>query len=208
LDALESVALGLPKISYGLNEDYINLDDSYVKGLEFEYNTHFNFLPSPFNRFALGFNITRLWSETYYLNWQRIVGIEMIRERPVWGVDFEASHYKKIAERMPTQVDYTSNAWLGYDFKGFSTRVSLAYQGTRLNQIDPNIEGKTSNSYTASAMRIDFTAKQRINKMVSVLLNLNNLTNETDRGYRYTTAFPTSKNMYGFTGELGVQINL
>ena len=208
LDASESEALGLPKISYGLGEDYINLNDSWVKGLEFEYNTHFNFLPAPFNRFVLGFNVTRLWSATYYLVWNKVGTIQIDRDRPYWGIDWERSHYTKVEDRMPTQVDWTSNAWLGYEFKGFSARASLAYQGTRLNSINTQYVGDADKTFTASTTRIDFTAKQRINKMFSVMLNLNNLTNQTDGNYRWKSQFPTSKNMYGFTGELGVQINL
>jgi TonB-dependent receptor len=203
----QAAEAGLAPQPYTLTQDYINLDDSYVRGLEFEYNTHFNFLPSPFNRFALGFNITRLWSGTYYLVWNRIEGIEMVRDRPVLGVDFTRSHYETTLSRMPSQVDWTGNAWLGYDFKGFSTRLSMAYQGTRLTSINPTSTSDGYNSYSASTLRIDFTARQRINRMVSVLLNLNNLTNETDGGYRYQSKYPTSRNMYGFTGELGVQIN-
>jgi len=204
----QALELGLPAQSFSLNQDFINLNDSYVKGLEFEYNTHFNFLPSPFNRFTLGLNITRLWSGTYYLYWDQVNGLEMVRGRPIWGVDFNSSRYVKLEERMPSQVDLTSNVWLGYEFKGFSTRASFAYQGTRLTGINTQNDSKAFNNYTASTARVDFTAKQRINKTFSILLNLNNLTNETDRGYRFTTNYPTYKNMYGFTGELGVQINL
>jgi TonB-dependent receptor len=208
LSSQQSADAGLSPQPYTLTQDYINLDDSYVKGLEFEYNTHFNFLPSPFNRFALGFNVTRLWSGTYYLVWNRVEGIEMVRERPVLGVDFALSHYDLTKSRMPSQVDLTSNAWLGFDWKGFSSRISLGYQGTRLTGINPTTTSEAYNTYTASALRLDFTAKQKINNMISILLNLNNLTNETERGYRYQSQYPTYKNMYGFTGEIGVQFNL
>ena len=207
LTAQQSSDLGLPAQSFALSQDFVNLDDSYVKGLEFEYNTHFNFLPAPFNRFLLGFNVTRLWSETSYLLWVPIDGLEMARERPILGVDFERSHYEEMKDRMPSQVDLTLNAWLGFEFKGFSTRASLAHQGTRLTGINTQQKSDAFNNYSASTVRIDFTAKQKINDMFSVLLNMNNLTNETDRGYRYQTQYPTYKNMYGFTGELGVQVN-
>lgn len=208
LTAQESADLGLPAQSFALSQGFINLNDSYVRGLEFEYNTHFNFLPSPFNRFLLGFNVTRLWSGTYYMLWVPITGIEMARERPILGIDFDKSHYERKEDRMPSQVDVTLNAWLGFEWKGFSTRVSLGYQGTRLTSINTQQESNAFNRYTASTLRLDFTAKQRINRMFSILLNLNNLTNETDRGYRYHSGYPTYKNMYGFTGEIGVQINL
>jgi TonB-dependent receptor len=207
LTAQQSSNFGLPAQSFGLSQDFINLDDSYVKGLEFEYNTHFNFLPTPFDRFLLGFNMTRLWSGTYYLLWVPVNGLEMARDRPVLGIDFERSHYDKLEERMPSQVDLTLNAWLGFEYKGFSTRASLGYQGTRLTGVNTQQRSDAFNTYAASTLRIDFTAKQRINRMFSVLLNLNNLTNETDRGYRYQSKYPTYQNMYGFIGELGVQFN-
>jgi outer membrane receptor protein involved in Fe transport len=97
---------------------------------------------------------------------------------------------------------------LGFEWKGFSTRASLAYQGTRLTGINVQQKSPAYNTYTGSTTRIDLTAKQRINRMVSVMLNLNNLTNATDNSYRFKTNFPTARTMYGFTAELGVQVNL
>ena len=207
LSAPQSVEIGLPAQPFQLSQDFININDSYVKGLEYEYNTHFNFLPSPFNRFLLGFNVTRLWSETAYWRFNGKEVILIVRDRPYLGMSPESSYDKKV-DRMPSQVDWTSNAWLGFEWKGFATRVSLAYQGTRLNGIVVEQQSPAYNTYTGSTTRIDFTAKQRINKMISVLLNLNNLTNATDGGYRFNTNYPTSTNMYGFTAELGIQINL
>jgi TonB-dependent receptor len=204
----DAVKNGLPPQSFDLNEDYINLDDSYVKGLEFEANTHFNFLPSPFSRFVLGFNITRLWSGTYYMVWKKIEDLIMYNGvRPVMEVDFTKSYYQKTESRMPSQVDLTSNLWLGYDFKGFSTRVSMSYQGTRLTGINPNTDQIGYYNYTGEYLRFDITAKQKINKSLSILLNLNNITNATESGYRYMSSYPTYTNMYGFSADLGIQIN-
>jgi outer membrane receptor for monomeric catechols len=122
-------------------------------------------------------------------------------------VDFEKSYFQKTLSRMPSQVDYTTNAWIGYDYKGLSTRVSLGYQGTRLTGINPNSDDKGYDRYTDDYLRLDFTVKQRINKYISLLLNLNNITNANEKGYRYTPDFLTYRNMYGFTGELGIQVN-
>jgi len=204
----EKLDIGLPAVSFQTNENYINLDDSWVRGLEFEYNTHFNFLPSPFNRFLLGFNVTRLWSGTYYLLWNELYSLQLVRGRPSLEVDHDRSYYEKMEDRMPTQVDWTSNAWLGFEFKGFSTRVSMSYQGTRLNNISTENRSPAYNSYTGSALRFDFTAKYKINNLFSVLLNLNNLTNTKDFNYAYIQKFKTMESLYGMTGELGFQINL
>ena len=209
LNPEDAVKNGLPPQSFDLSEDYINLDDSYVKGLEFEYNTHFNFLPSPFNRIALGVNFTRLWSGTYYMVWKKVEGLVMYKDvRPVMEVDFSKSSFQKTKSRMPSQVDLTSNTWLGYDYKGFSTRVSMSYQGSRLTGINPDSDQLGYNNYTDSYLRFDVTAKQKINKYFSLLLNLNNLTNETERGYRYTSDYPTYTNMYGFSADFGIQVEL
>jgi len=182
LSAERALLVGLPAQAFNLSEDYVNLDESWVRGLEFEYNTHFNFLPSPFNRFVLGFNLTRLWSGTYYMVWKRIEGIVMYKDvRPTLVVDFNKSYYQKTESRMPSQVDWTANTWLGYDFKGFSGRISMAYQGNRLTGINPNTDKKGYYTYTDNYLRFDVTAKQKITRKISVLLNLNNITNATER---------------------------
>jgi TonB-dependent receptor len=205
----DAVKNGLPPQSFDLNEDYTNLENSYVTGIEFDYKTHFNFLPQPFNRFAFGLNFTRLWSSTYYLVWKKIEDIVLYKdERPTLVVDFTKSYFQLTESRMPSQVDWTANSFLGYDYKGFSTRVSMSYQGNRLTGINPNTDAAGYNRYTDAYLRFDVTAKQKINKYFSILLNLNNITNTTEQGYRYTTAYPTYENMYGFSFDLGVEINL
>jgi TonB-dependent receptor len=205
----DAVKNGLPPQSFNLLEDYTNLDNSYVRGIEFDYKTHFNFLPKPFNRFAFGINFTRLWSSTYYMVWKKVEDIVMYNNvRPTLVVDFTKSYFQKTESRMPSQVDFTLNTFLGYDHKGFSTRVSMSYQGTRLTSINPTTDKPGYYNYTDSYLRFDVTAKQKINKYFSVLLNLNNLTNATEKGYRYTSAFPTYENMYGFSVDFGVEINL
>jgi len=108
---------------------------------------------------------------------------------------------------MPSQVDFTSNLWLGYDYKGFTTRVSMSYHGNRLTGINPNTDQVGYYNYTGSYLRFDITAKQKINKSLSILLNLNNITNATETGYRYISDYPTYTNMYGFSADLGIQIN-
>jgi hypothetical protein len=40
------------------------------------------------------------------------------------------------------------------------------------------------------------------------MLNLNNITNATEKGYRYISGYPTYENMYGFSADLGIQIDI
>jgi len=199
----------LPAQAFDLDEDYINLDDSWVKGFEFDINTHFNFLPAPFNRFALGLNATRLWSQTYYLVWKKVEDLVYYNGvRPIMSVDFDKSYYQKTPSRMPSQVDLTANGWLGYDYKGFSGRVSVGYQGTRLTGVNTSTLDPGYNNYGAEYLRVDASFKQKVNKNISVLLNLNNLTNAYEGGYRYQPQYPTGRTVYGFTADLGIQVSL
>lgn len=205
----DAVKWDLPAQAFDLDEDYINLDDSWVKGFEFDINTHFNFLPTPFNRFALGVNATRLWSQTYYLVWKKFENLVYYKDvRPIMSVDFDKSYYQKTPSRMPSQVDLTANGWLGYDYKGFSGRVSVGYQGTRLTGVNTSTLDPGYNNYGAEYIRVDASFRQKMSKMVSVLLNLNNLTNAYEGGYRFKPQYPTGRTLYGFTADLGIQVSL
>lgn len=203
-----AISLGLPPRPLDITENYINLPKAWVKGLEFEYTTHFNYLPSPINRFALGFNITRLWSETTYKKWYRVDGMTLYKDvRPIIGVDFTRSHYKEVLSAMPSQADYTSNLWLGYDYKRLNCRISAAYQGYRLQGINVNSESIADQFHTNYRLSFDASVKYEILKSLNVLLNLNNFTNAPDKSYRYSTNYLTSKDLYGATFELGLQYN-
>jgi TonB-dependent receptor len=204
----EAISLGLPPRPIDIVEDYINLPKAWVKGLEFEYTTHFNFLSSPANRFALGFNITRLWSETTYKKWQKVDGLTLYKDiRPVMSVDFTRSKYKEVLSPMPSQADYTGNLWLGYDYRKLSCRISAAYQGYRLTGINVSSESVADQYHTNFRLSFDASAKYEILKSLHILLNLNNFTNAPDQSYRYNSNFLTSKDMYGFTCNVGVQYN-
>ncbi len=204
----EAIKLGLPPRPVDLNESYINLPKAWVKGIEFDYTTHFNFLPSPFNRFALGVNVTRLWSETTYKKWNRVDGLTLYKDiRPVMSVDFTKSYYKEVQSAMPSQADYTGNLWLGYDYKKLSCRVSSAYQGYRLSGINVNSESVADQNHVNHRLSFDATVKYEILKSLHVLFNANNISNAPDQNYRYTPDYLTSKTLYGSTFDIGIQYN-
>lgn len=204
----EAISYGLPPRPINMVENYVNLPKAWVKGLEFEYTTHFNFLPSPFNRFALGFNVTRLWSETTYKKWQKVDGLTLYKEvRPIMSVDFTRSSYKQVFSAMPAQADYTGNLSLGYDYKKFSCRISSGYQGYRLSGINVSSESEADQFHTSHRISFDATVKYEIRKSLNVLVNLNNFTNAPDQSYRYTAAYLTSRDIYGSTFDIGIQYN-
>jgi hypothetical protein len=83
--------------------------------------------------------------------------------------------------------EFLANIILGYDIKGFSCRISYFYQGEypisgNYNLYTTQIEG---NKFS----RLDIALKQQLCNNVSIILNLNNITNSTEETlYRRTSA--------------------
>lgn len=212
LSAEKANAYGLEAKPYSLSGDYVNLDNSWVKGIEFEAQTHFGFLPAPFDRFVLNVNMSRMWSETSYYKWNQQEGTYYVYhdnfqfQRPAIGIS-EKSHFEVLKAKLPTQVTFICNAALGYDYKKFSGRVSMSYQDAYVSKPDAYRRyGK--DEYSDTYLRFDASFKYKVNKFVSVLMNLQNITNAYERTYLHTSGNELDKLVYGATAELGLQISL
>jgi len=75
---------------------------------------------------------------------------------------------------MPGQADYIANISVGYDRGGLSTRVSFIYQGPSIASVGTIAE---ADSWNNAFWRYDASVKYRINKMISLNLNVMNITN-------------------------------
>ena len=95
---------------------------------------------------------------------------------------------------------------MGYDYKGFSARVSMLYQDDILSSVDFWEELRSS---TDKYIRWDISAKQKLPiKGLQIFLNLNNITNSYDRSLIYGSRFPESEESYGMTADFGIRYNL
>lgn len=203
-DAAEAVSFGLePRLSgYDLGAQ-VNIENTQVYGLEFDLQTNLAALPAPWNGVVINVNFARLFSETEVFF--RDVKSEVLPGRPPVIVETVTVYSQKI--QMPSQAPSVFRASLGYDYKGFSFRVSTAYQGTRTagyNQ-DPNFH-----NYNLGFWRVDAVVKQKFGENWSAFLNLNNLTNQQDistRALRDKT-YLNSIATFGPTGQIGLQYKL
>ena len=178
--------------------------------MEFDVQSHLAFLPKPFNGFVINANFTTLQSQTkapYYKSWYTPDPRSPMYLPPI--LHRLDSTYNSV---IPTQVNLMCNLAIGYDIKGFSIRTSLQYQGPSLRYVD--VSGQDMNKkYTDQYLRVDVSAKQKFKspwkyvKDISVFLNLDNLTNESNRQYQYKPEFWTSRIYYGRTAELGLQVS-
>ena len=206
MDKDEAISRGYPAQVYDVAEDYMNFDNSRVYGFEIDLQTNFSYLPAPFNGIVLNVNATRLWSKTYSFTYKPYEYYDRKLRKMVFLAD--SSYYESNATALPNQVDWTTNVSLGYDYKGFSIRVSAIYQAAYLTGFSSKGTAETTEyfySYVDDNLRFDASISQKINDHLSIMANLSNITAENDRRYTWKPKYVTSENRYGRTFDIGLK---
>ncbi|MEX2603012.1 MAG: TonB-dependent receptor [Gracilimonas sp.] len=133
-----------------------NPNPAHVKGFELDWQTHFWYLPKPFNNTVLNVNYTRLFSEMAYeyINIQS----ETICDPRCSTSFFENQTTRKA--RLLQQGDHIVNVALGVDYEGFSGRVSFRMQG----DVQTNAPGQRpeDDTFTGNIYYWDFTLRQKL----------------------------------------------
>ncbi len=179
---------------------------STVLGFELDLQSHLRFLPKPFNGIVISANYTHLKSETLY-------PISIIETEDVFPYNSTVRDTVR-SGNMPGQVDDLVNLSIGYEYKGFSARVSMIYQGSSLFVDEEAEMGRLATSvgttpdkdnYVGKSTRWDLVVKQRI-KDFQIFLYVNNFTNVKETNYLSGSVNPliTSSYVYGMTMDLGV----
>ncbi|MFW5877615.1 MAG: TonB-dependent receptor [bacterium] len=172
----------------------INSDETtIIYGMEMEFQTNFRFLPKPFDGIVISGNYSVMESETYY---------------PFFYVSYPPPDYKPVTEDSSRinstqgQADFIANMTIGYEKGGFSGRISMNYQGPRL-RTSGNTEFQ--DEYVDEYFRWDASLSYKFNRNWQVLVNLINITNETERQYIYLPEQPSSIQSYGWQANLGIR---
>jgi TonB-dependent receptor len=177
-----------------------NPDKAFYKGFEIEWQTRFWYLPSFLNGFVLNLNYTNISSEVK--KWlPKIVQDTLIRRvPPVWSYKVVDSSR---VQRMPDQPRHIFNVTLGYDYKGFSARLSFLFQTDKVSYIasKPQLD-----AFTSDYARWDFTVQQKLDWGIQLFANFTNLNSREDRSYIGTS--PRTIEYYGFTMDVGLRYNL
>ena len=183
--------------SYQLNS-YTNLPLSKVWGYEMEVQTNLSMLPQPFSGIVLSANYARLYSETDVI----FLTSETVFEGGFPPIPVTTYTENTRTVTMPSQAPEIFRASIGYDYKGFSCRVSASYQGTKGRSYNLN---KDFDSYDLAFWRWDASAKQKLGKRWSLFFNLNNLSNQQDIRFTRNTNYINAIETYGSTATIGVQ---
>jgi len=163
---------------YYVNNQYTG----HLKGLEVEWQSNLSWLPAPFNGIVLNANYTHVWSETKY----PLYGTKdtMVQIGPIWAPR-KVQRDTFFVGRLINQANDIANVSLGYDYGGFSARISFRFQGNVIRELDRSSQ---KNEYTHDIYSYDLVVKQRIPLEfadLEVFLNAINITNvPAEKRYR------------------------
>jgi TonB-dependent receptor len=200
--------------SYALTAPYNSPKPTKVWGFEFEHQMNLNFLPGVLKNVVLSYNASVVRSETYIVatdtfsvNVKQATGLPP----PFDSISVPITNNKIVEkkQKLEGQPEFFANIALGYDIAGFSIRLSLFHQSEyNLSFSASGLSDQVVNSFT----RIDLALKQDITENISLLLNLNNLTNadESNSIYNRSTGWKilNTSEQYGLTADLGIRIML
>lgn len=169
-----------------------------VRGLEFEWQTQFWYLPGAWKGLVLNVNTTVVFSEAQY----PYSYLEVIPGTG-WDPDIEITHDTAYTDRLIDQPNNIWNVSLGYDYKGFSARISMLYNTDIFSNSSILDEYRSS---TGAYTRWDLSLKQDLPvEGLQVFLNMNNITGTKDKSYIRGASYPTYTADYGMTVDLGIR---
>lgn len=176
-----------------------NVGDLY--GVEFEWQTRLWYLNNFLNGMVININYTYTFSDVEY---ERTV-LEQKYNPEIQKVEV-IEIFSPYSERLIYQPKSIFNLTLGYDLKGFSSRLSFLYQNNIFSQ--PNFFRKLRGA-TDEYYRIDFNLKQKLPwKGFEILMNFSNITSAHDSNSLISTNKTTRKQYYGYTLDLGLRYRL
>jgi TonB-dependent receptor len=169
-----------------------------VYGIEMELQTHLWYLPHPFNGIVLNVNYTHIFSEASYPR------KELVNEYDEEGNLKQTVLDRSYSTRLLNQPNDILNLVLGYDYEGFSARVSMLYQDNIFKQPDFWMQNRV---FSAKYVRWDLSLKQELPWWnLQILFNIANLTGEDELDVNQKTSYPANEQRYGMSADLGLRI--
>ena len=192
--------------TYQLTIPYNSPSPTKVWGFELEHQINFTYLPDLLKNIVLSYNLSIVRSETYIIGAKTDTTVTIIG-----GIPFPSytQHAVINKQQLEDQPRFFGNISLGYDIDGFSGRISLFHQSEYYTSFSPS---GTGDRVIAGYNRIDLSLKQKITDNISLLLDVNNLTNHKDENLLFNRVngykIPRTTQNYGITGDFGVRVDL
>jgi TonB-dependent receptor len=186
---------GTTLFSY-VNSPYL----AFVKGVELDFQTRFWYLPAPLNGIVLGINYSHIYSKTSY----PLLNARTTITGPHKSVTqvFDSTRTGRLVDQ-PNDI---LNSYIGYDYEGFSARLSFVFQGNSVSFVGnfPEQDGFTRNYF-----RIDAQVQQVLPWFgIQLYLDMNNLNSENNTSAQQSIGGFTNEQNYGLTADLGARYRL
>jgi TonB-dependent receptor len=155
---LADLGFSTPTAGQFVNTTVNNPNPAFIRGLEFDWQTNFWYLPEPFNSLVLDINYTKSTSRMDYrqINNVPTTAIDPVTHRQV--VVFNTVDTIRTA-RLVHQADDVLNVAFGIDYKGLSGRISFNLQGNVINAVGNRPE---ADQFTGNIYRWDFQVQQQL----------------------------------------------
>jgi TonB-dependent receptor len=176
-----------------------NTHTAKVKGIELDWQTNFWYLPGALKGLVLNVNYTHIISEAKY----PFTTVENIADGPFDPPEW-VNNDSFYVSKLINQPDDIVNIQLGFDYKGFSTRVSMLYQSEIFQRANfwPELS-----QFTDSYLRWDVSVKQKLPWFgMQVFCNLNNITGAKDVNLIGGQRWDASIDHYGMTIDVGLRV--
>ncbi|MBV8901805.1 MAG: TonB-dependent receptor [Verrucomicrobia bacterium] len=155
---------------------YLNGGSAYARGIEFNYQQQFGFLPGPLSGFGIAANYTY--------------------------VDSRGNAHPT----QPTKLPYTApNLWnigLFYDKYGFKFSLAATFTDRNLEAIGSST---LTDRYFDTEFHLDLSISYLFFNGTGIYFHTKNLTNQAFRVYEGSTNRPIQREFYGETYEAGIQ---
>ncbi len=194
------------KLNISTNIPMNDPDQAYLRGIELSWQTHLWYLPWVLSGVVLDLNVSFMNSQQTYPYFKVVTQGAGIHQT-------QALQYLTTSGPLQDQPKATYNAILGWDYKGFSARVSFRYQEVTLTSLDTQYPVR--DAYYDNVFLTDISVKQQIFENLAIFADVTNLNTHIDSYYlNYYNGnngtsgqLPTSQQTYGMIAQLGLSFN-
>jgi hypothetical protein len=179
---------------------------AYIRGLEFDFQTRLYYLPQPFDGLVLGFNYTLISSAATY-PWRNDTTVILPADSAHPRGQTKIVTLDRVRTgRLINQPNNTMNASIGYDYKGFSGRLSFVFQGNSVSSVGAFAE---QDGFTNDYFSMDFSAHQMLPwPGLQLFLEVTNLNSRINQSAQASINGFTSQQNYGFVANLGIRYTM
>jgi TonB-dependent receptor len=188
-----------------------NPENAYIRGIELSWQTHLWYLPGVLSGIVLDLNLSLMNSQTYYPYFDDASEVK----DTIWNANHtrvkNIEYYQAYRTRKGSVLNQPKalyNAIIGWDYLGFSSRVSFRFQQITLTGLDAKFS--LADTYYDNVLIVDISLKQKIFENFAIFTNFTNIGSHIDNYYYSSTIgkLPTSSQTYGFNAQFGVSVIL